>query len=1221
MLAESVGAQLVNPIDDPLPSGLHVVLEPWLTIPLSPEDNTSPKLRINHLKPCPGGTRLFCNNLNGRLWMIPGTTTSTAFDFLNLAAFYPNFIRVTGLGTGFTSFDFHPEFATPGAPGYGKFYTAHSESSAGGSVDFSGPLSAVTSQIGTVVEWTMANHEDPAITPANHTRRTLLRIGFPYNYHDNQEIAFNPTAVPGDEDYACLFVCVGDGGSLVVTPRVPGNLGRIDSPLGAIHRIVPVLASATGKGFTSGDFTLSSNGQYHIPSGPGNSNPYASSSDPTPGDGFSVVREIYANGFRNPHRISWDPGGSHKMFCGNIGEVQCEEIELVEKGKNYGWPAREGSFRFISSDPTHVYPLNPSPDASGTYAYPVAQYDHATGFAVVGGFVYRGSAIPDLFGKYVCGDIVNGKLWIANEADMNLSQSTATGAAPAILEELGVKLGNTATSLLAILGTSRADLRFGTDHAGELYVLSKRNGRIYKVKQDNETVPAPVGGLAEWADFHENFEDGNSDNIVTSHIGSASLIVNDPIEGPSNRVLRFQHPGTSSSSYYNSIPIPEIPDGSDATLFFRFFVPDQNHDISFGLSQIADPSSPNDFRVQFLSQNQSGQLQVRNGGAIQNAIGIAAGTWYSVWAQIRNAAGSSGDRWNLSIQGGSQAVPTLVKTNISFRGGTQQSLKRFFIRSNTSGGSNISPIYIDDIRVDVGHANTTNPIRSDWRLVDHFEGPNPLASWQLPDAERQSSSIATDPDGNRYFRRKASSDASDNTRAIAARRLPFETPVSQTFTTFFRFRLEGGNLDHQFGASPLDPPDPSLYTPADLETDLRLLPMGTCELYDGGGGMERFIRASTEGQPLPPLETGIWYKVWLVANNSVWASGGQRWRAYLKGGIFPQPTPISEDLFFQNGAESTLTHFVSIASTGDGHSFGNDAIHLDDIHIHPGVNLTDPVASAWIPTSLARDGNQLTLTHATRLNRSFQLFKSDDLEAWTPLTESGEGDGNSWATDVAIIPPRQFFLTAEHPRRAFHPANWASDFAEGTVPAGVTLIRPATSAWSASPGKLTLTLTSEQAEPVVAGMVSRPGAYALVPGDWKNVDLRLTARTLRTASTSNRDVVVIFGYVDPTHFYYAHFGAASNGTTETVIMKVSGRQARVVIHSPLIVEPAPFTSLDPVNFRVTHSANGAISVYSEDMESPVMTANDTSHPVGRVGFGSFNDPAEFHQFSVSGEKR
>ncbi len=1217
-------SQLVNPLTDPASSGISIQLEPWITIPLTTGDTTSPKRRINHVKPCPGDLRLFCNNLNGSLWSIANESATSATLFLEIAEFFPNFIRTSGLGTGFASFAFHPEFAAVGMPGYGKFYTAHSENATGGNVDFEGPASAATDQIGTLVEWTMDDPSDNTITPSNQTHRTLLRIGFPFNYHDLQEIAFNPTLVPGDEDYGCLFVCVGDGGSLVVNPIVPDNIGRVDSPLGAIHRIVPVLASATVNGLTGADFILSSNGNYHIPSGPLNGNPHVAFADPTPGDGFPVVREMYANGFRNPHRVTWDSGGSHKMLCGNIGETQIEEIELVEKGANHGWPAREGSFLFKPFvDTTRVYPLSPSPDASGIYRYPVAQYDHSAGDAVVGGMVYRGTALPELVGKYICGDIAKGKMWIADEVNMSLAASTATGGSPAALRSLGIKSGNTPTTLLAILGQTRADLRFGTDHSGEILVLSKRNGVIYQVKRDSAAAdPPPAGGMSDWSPLYQDLENGSLAGISSNRVGTSIQIVNDPAEGAANRVLRVQNPGTDTG-FASSFPITPIPDDSVATLHFRFLVPDQNHDVSFGLSDVASPASTQDFEVQMISAGNSGNLKVRDGPGEVSGFAVSGGVWYSVWAVVHNSAGGALDRWDLYVQGGAYTAPALVRAGIGFRNGTSSALTRFFIRP-TASGSTHSPVYLDDVYVDVGHVNLTAPTAPDWQVVEQFESADPLAAWEIPTAAQQSSTIVTEPDGNRYFRRAASSSASDNTSAVAARALPFDVQVGQTSTTFFRFRLEGGNLNHQFGTTSQTPADAAGHTPSDFEPHLRISSAsaaGGLDLYDGSGGNMGFVPAVVDSVPVPPLAGETWYKVWLVADNKGWASGGQRWQAYLQGGIYQTAVAISDNLFFHNGAEGTLSRFLSIATTGTGGVFGNDAIHIDDLFACKGVNLSDPVGRSWIPTTLVREGGMVTLSHPTRVNHFSQLYESGDLENWSPLTESIEGGSGPMSFDQAIAHPRRFFLAAEHTRRSFHPAGWLSDFSGSTLPPDLTFVSPSTSQWSIGFNVLTLNLISAQSAPVVPGMIARPGSYALVPGDWRNVDIRMTAKTLRSASVANRDVIIPFGYQDQTHFYYAHFSAKSDGTVHTVIMKVTGSQIRQIINQPPTVSPAPFTALVPTNFRVTHAATGAIAIYCDDLVTPFMTATDTAYPAGRVGFGSFDDPAEFHSFQVSGEKR
>ncbi|MES2438048.1 MAG: PQQ-dependent sugar dehydrogenase [Verrucomicrobiota bacterium] len=1237
LLATSVPAQITDPLPSMLPSGTSIVLEPWLTFPKT--ETSDAQIRLNHLKPCPDGTRLFANDLNGRFWTIPNknaaavaavSTATSAGVFLNIADFYPYFIKSSGLGTGFTSFAFHPEFSTPGAPGYGRFYTAHSESNEGGAVDCSGPLSAATSQVGTIVEWTMTNPADVTVTEANTTRRTILRIGYPFNYHDTQEISFNPTALPGDEDYGCLFICVGDGGSIELATPIPGNLGRIDSPLGAIHRIVPILASATVNGLTTSDFTLSANGSYHIPSGTANANPNIGLADPTPDDGFPVIREMYANGFRNPHRISWDSGGTHKMFCGNIGENLLEEVELIKKGRNYGWPHREGSFRFVANTTSKsgkLYALDPSPEETGPYTFPVAQYDHTNDKAVVGGFVYRGAAIPELQGKYLCGDIFTGNMWIADESAMVLQSSTATAAAPAALRSLAIKLGTTPTTFLGIIGSSRADLRFGIDHDGEPYAMSKYNGTVYRIKRDTSTGGGfETGTTATWAPA-ATFENGVLSGIASTRgtgaaaaTYSSTQIVSDPVEGPSNRVIRIQAPG-STGSYNVSLPVTEIPDGSYGTLFFRFYTPDQNQDVNFGLTHLASPVNFDSLRVQMRSTANSGALEVRNGAAIQVGDTISTGTWYSVWATINNATGTAADTWNLYIKGGSRPSPTLMKTNIAFRTGVADSLKRFFI---WSAASSASPLYIDDVHVDVGHFNITDPTESAWQTVDQFEGATPLAGWSIPSAAAQSTTLVSEAGGNHFLRRAASSSSAANTKAVAAKKLPFVTQTGQLQTTFFRFKLEGRNLNHSFGISALNPADAAAYTVDELETHLRIssidVPAGV-DLFDGSGGAESFVPAAIGGTPIPGLSPDIWYKVWLVANNGGWASGGQTWKTYLQGGPYQEPTDVSGTVHFDKGSEQTITHFLSIASTDANGNFANDAVCIDDIFAYPGVSLEDPVAAKMIPATFTRSGNQVTLGYQATLNRAIQPFRSTDLQNWEPAAAAIEGDGNLWQLTEAIVPPRRFFKALEHSRRAFHPAIWSTTFAEGTTPAGVTLIRPTTSVWTPSAGKLTLTLTSEQAYPVIAGMTPRPGSYALVPGNWKNADIRMSARTLRTTATAIRDVVIPFGYIDETHFYYAHFSATSDGTAHTVIGKVSGNNTRTFINTPVTVSPAPFTSLATTGFRVTHSSSGAIAIYCGNLTTPFMTASDTSYPAGRVGFGAFDDPAEFTSFSVSGDQQ
>lgn len=194
---------------------------------------------------------------------------------------------------------------------------------------------------------------------------------------------------------------------------------------------------------------------------------------------------------RDPHRFSWDPADG-RMFLGHIGEHDIEGIYDLRAGDNLGWSEREGMWVFNRQERCNLYPLPPN-DADFGYDYPVAAFDHNAaqlpcgsdaGHAVVGGFVYRGSALPALRGKYIFGDLVDGRVFYTNASDM----VRGAGLAPLFQLKLFNSSG-TQTTMKTLAGDSRVDMRFGIDRAGELYVLSKANGRIWKVTGTRGTAP------------------------------------------------------------------------------------------------------------------------------------------------------------------------------------------------------------------------------------------------------------------------------------------------------------------------------------------------------------------------------------------------------------------------------------------------------------------------------------------------------------------------------------------------------------------------------------------------------------------------------------------------------------------------------------------------------------------------------------------------------------
>ena len=438
--------QIANPMPQKIEtSGLTYQLEPFASIQRT--SGVAPKARINMLRELPDGSgRMGVNDLRGLMWVLDHGLSSL---YLNLFDYFDDFIHQPGKGTGFGAFAFHPDFLKNGL-----FYTAHSEKANAAPADFSPFAYQHISLQWVVTEWQATS------TSANTfegTHRELLRMDYPDVLHGIQEITFNPTVSPGDPDYGLLYICVGEGGSSI--NFLEENIQTISSYLGTIFRIDPL-------------GTNSVNGKYGYPA----DNPFVGVPDALP--------EIWAYGFRNPHRICWDPAGDHRMLIADIGEKNLEEVNIGLKGANYGWGVREGTFVYRrTSGREFVYPL-PADDSIYGYTYPVAQFDHDEGLAIVGGFVYRGQQFPELTGNYIFGDIPSGRLFRVPV------DSLQTGRLANIEEiNLHTAQGN-ATSLLKLVGGDRVDLRFGVDADGEFYILTKGDGMIRRfVNQTTSTRP------------------------------------------------------------------------------------------------------------------------------------------------------------------------------------------------------------------------------------------------------------------------------------------------------------------------------------------------------------------------------------------------------------------------------------------------------------------------------------------------------------------------------------------------------------------------------------------------------------------------------------------------------------------------------------------------------------------------------------------------------------
>ncbi|MEB8337758.1 PQQ-dependent sugar dehydrogenase [Streptomyces endophyticus] len=458
-------AALTDPIPGkPITSGLGLEVEELAQLPKSEplpgpvEDNRLIRHnRINYLTQFPDGSgRLAVPDQNGTLYSL-AKDGSGQHPYLDLyKEFSSAFYASRGLGTGFGYVAFDPDFKHNG-----RFYTVHTEKPelTSAKPDFDQPSG--NGFHGIVTEWTA---DDPRAATFSGTHRELLRIGFNGQVHGIQQIGFDPTAKPGDKDHGLLYIAVGDGGKGSTT----GDPQNRAIPHGKLLRIDP-----------RGD--NSANGAYGIPPG----NPFVGES--------GTLGEIYAIGMRDPHRFSWDPR-THRMYLAHIGEHAIESVYEVKAGDNYGWSEREGAFTFdkTTTDPcAKIRPL-PADDAKNGYTYPVAAYDHDppadwdcksdVGRGISGGYVYRGHDLHGLQGKYLFGDIVDGRLLYTDAADMRRAKPGAEQRLARMysLMVYDAKSGKR-VSMRELAGDERVDLRFGQDADGELYLLSKANGKIWKV--------------------------------------------------------------------------------------------------------------------------------------------------------------------------------------------------------------------------------------------------------------------------------------------------------------------------------------------------------------------------------------------------------------------------------------------------------------------------------------------------------------------------------------------------------------------------------------------------------------------------------------------------------------------------------------------------------------------------------------------------------------------
>jgi glucose/arabinose dehydrogenase len=263
---------------------------------------------------------------------------------------------------------------------------------------------------------------------------TLLTIPHPGQAnHNGGQLQFGPDGY--------LYAGVGDGGS---ANDPPCNAQRSDVLLGKLLRL-------------DVDPDIANPPFYTIPAG----NPFVGQGGPD---------QAWAKGLRNPWRFSFDRA-TGDLYIGDVGQGDREEIDFQPAGdpggENYGWKVMEGTM--CGTGGTESCPAGTPPCNDPGYVLPVLEYTHAGGnCTVIGGYVYRGGTIPDLYGQYLYGDFCTGTIWT--------SARPAGGAWPS--QELPITLPTLST--------------FGQDASGELYVADT-NGALYRIRSTGVYAPALAG--------------------------------------------------------------------------------------------------------------------------------------------------------------------------------------------------------------------------------------------------------------------------------------------------------------------------------------------------------------------------------------------------------------------------------------------------------------------------------------------------------------------------------------------------------------------------------------------------------------------------------------------------------------------------------------------------------------------------------------------------------
>jgi uncharacterized repeat protein (TIGR03806 family) len=449
----------------------------------------------------PRTNRLYVTGRQGTIHFFennPATSTKTLFlDLTPVTQGYDD--------CGLMGFAFHPEFRVPGSPNRGYVYVYY-QFSPNPTSGPSRPPSA-TPGYNRLSRFTVP---DGSLVANPASELVLINQYDRHVWHNGGAMFFGPDGF--------LYLSNGDEGasndSYNQTQEINASLFsgviRIDVDMDPT-RSHPIRRQPLSPATPPSGWPPTYTGNYYIP----NDNPWQ---DP----GGSVLEEFYAIGLRSPHRMTFDPA-TGRIWLGDVGQGSREEVNIIEKGGNYQWAYREGTIAGPKSKPNPLI---------GVDKPPVHDYSRTFGNCVIGGYVYRGSEHPSLFGRYIFGDNGSGRLWALDYDGVNPATVTQLTTMPSGANYSGLS-------------------SFGVDQNNELFMLKMgRPSRIYKLARTGTPPPPPPALLSQTGAFT---------NLATLTPGSALVPfdVNAPLWSDGADKFRWM-----------AIPNDGAPYGSTETIGF-----------------------------------------------------------------------------------------------------------------------------------------------------------------------------------------------------------------------------------------------------------------------------------------------------------------------------------------------------------------------------------------------------------------------------------------------------------------------------------------------------------------------------------------------------------------------------------------------------------------------------------------------------------------------------